>query len=406
MKLILFDDPVIRKQLFPFTLTRPCANIRVGILTIARKWEQVYGESASFLTAAYLSRKFPCNFSDDNLFINGTVCPDESVYKFFEMLQPGEAAVQNQKILAFRCSKIKAEEVIEASQATYERIYACIGSFTRKEFPEKISSIERPWHIFQKNKGEIIQDFERIAQHRSSFEVTDPHTIIYAKKNLFIEEGVSVKAAIINAEEGPVYLGKNAVIHEGAFIKGPAAIGEGSHVNPGAKIRPGTTIGPYSKVGGEVSESVIFGYSNKAHDGFLGHAVVGEWCNMGAGTNNSNLKNNYGSIKVWGYPEGNYIDTGLQFCGLFMGDHAKCGINTMLNTGTAVGIFANIFGGDFPPKFVPSFSWGGKENAEEYRLSEALTTAERVLARRGIVLQEEDREIFSYLFEKKGHEVF
>lgn len=406
MRLILFDEPSIRKQLFPFTLTRPCAKIRVGIYTIGEKWEHLYRTDASFLTADYLSKKFSCSPSEENLFINGALCPDKQVHAFIETLKPGEAAVQDRIVLAFRCSKTEAEKIICTTHTTYEEAFILVNSFSRKEFCEEINLIKRPWDIFQKNKDEILKDFKQITQDRRSFEITDPHTIIYGKNNLFIEEGVSVKAAIINAEEGPVYLDKDAVIHEGAFIKGPAVIGKASHVNSGAKIRPGTTIGPHSKVGGEISESVIFGFSNKAHGGFLGNAVVGEWCNLGAGTNNSNLKNNYGHVKVWGYPEGDYIDTGLQFCGLFMGDHTKCGINSTLNTGTTIGIFANIFGEGFPPKLIHSFSWGGKDTSKEYRLAEALTTAEHVLARRGFSLSEEDREIFSNLFEKRRHEVF
>ena len=259
--------------------------------------------------------------------------------------------------------------------------------------------ITQPWEIFGHNREQIIADFALLTDGRTSADITDPHTIVYGRENLFIEEGASIRAAIINAEDGPVYIGKNAQIHEGAIIKGAFSLGESSHVNMGAKIKGDTTIGPHSKVGGEISNAVIFGFTNKGHDGFLGNSVIGEWCNLGADTNTSNLKNNYASVKLWSYSNNRFANTGLQFCGLMMGDHAKCGINTMFNTGTVVGVGSNIFGAGFPRNFVPSYAWGGASGFTTFQLRKFYEVAAAVMQRRGLELDDIEKNILSTIFD-------
>ncbi len=257
--------------------------------------------------------------------------------------------------------------------------------------------IRNNWDIFVLNGGQIRADFT-LFDMKHSQPIDDKHTIVYNKENIFVEEGVKIRAAILNAESGPIFIGRNAEIQEGSVIKGPFALCEGAVINMGAKMRGDTTIGPYSKVGGEINNSVIFGYSNKAHDGFLGNSVIGEWCNLGADTNTSNLKNNYSNVKVWSYLFNDYIDSDRQFCGLMMGDHSKAGINTMFNTGTVVGVNANIFGGGFPPKFIPSYAWGGSEGFQRFEFDKAMQVASKVMERRNIMLENEDYEILKYVY--------
>jgi UDP-N-acetylglucosamine diphosphorylase/glucosamine-1-phosphate N-acetyltransferase len=266
------------------------------------------------------------------------------------------------------------------------------------EFEGEARLITQPWHLFQHNGEQIRADFARITEGKTSRGIQDKHTIVYGEENIFVEKGAKIRAAILNAEDGPIYIAKGAQVHEGAIIKGPFALCEGSHVNPGGKMRGDSTVGPHSKVGGEVSNSVIQGYSNKGHEGFLGNSVLGEWCNLGADTNNSNLKNNYAPVKLWSYQKEGFANTGLQFCGLIMGDHSKCGINTMFNTGTVVGVSANIFGAGFPRNFVPSFSWGGAVGFTTYKLKTAFEVAQRVMERRSLNLEEADQQILEHIF--------
>lgn len=384
MNIILFDDPVIRESLLPFTFTRPVAAIRVGILTIQEKWEKWLGLNSSFVTEDYLSKKYTLHKSDNNLWINGGLCPDQGLLRAIDTLKEGQGLVKNDYLILAKSNshEIEALEDLEL-----------------KEYDGEITIIDAPWRIFKKNAEQIRADFSLITANRKSVEINDPHTIFYGKENIFIEEGASIKAAIINAENGPVYIGKNAQVHEGAIIKGSFALCEGSHVNMGAKIKGDSTIGPYSKVGGEVSNSVIFGYSNKGHDGFIGNSVIGEWCNLGADTNTSNLKNDYGNVKIWNFESGSFEDTGETFCGLIMGDHSKCGINTMFNTGTVVGVSANIFGAGFPRNFIPSFSWGGATGFVTYKMRKMIQVAERVMSRRNMDLSDDDKEIFEKIFD-------
>ncbi len=269
----------------------------------------------------------------------------------------------------------------------------------RIEYKECITEIKHKWDIFSYNDQEIRNDVAWLCQDRKSNTINDQHTVTYAPAHIFLEANVTLKAAVLNAEAGPIYIGKNAVIQEGAIIQGPVAIGEGACIKFGAKIQNATTIGPYAVVGGEIQNSVIFGYSNKAHDGFLGHTVIGEWCNIGAGTNTSNLKNNYGKVNVWDYRQDDFVNTHLQFCGTFMGDHSKCGINTMFNAGTVVGVSSNLFGVGFCDKFIPSFTWGPSEgHATTYDLHKALDVAEKVMQRRSQSFTEQDHNILTHIF--------
>ncbi|MBX2946135.1 MAG: GlmU family protein [Cyclobacteriaceae bacterium] len=384
MNIVLFDDPSIRIQLLPFTFTRPVAKMRVGILTIDEKWQKLIGTKPSSLTEEYLSAKFPVNQTDDNLLINGALCPDENLVHALKGLSKGSGLIKNGIRLALRAEKASLDHFEKANLIEYEG---------------NVTLIDQVWKIFQQNAAQLRADFKLITAGRKSQGVQDKHTIRYHEENIFVEEGVTIRAAVLNAEDGPIYLGKNSVIQEGALIKGPFALCEGSHVNMGGKMRGDSTIGPYSKVGGEITNSVIFGYSNKAHDGFLGNSVLGEWCNLGADTNTSNLKNNYENVKIWSYAKGGFADTGLQFCGLMMGDHSKAGINTMFNTGTVVGVSANIFGDGFPRTFIPSFAWGGASGFSTFQLAKAFDTAQKVMARRNLSLDEVEKKILKHIFE-------
>ncbi|HEY5824574.1 MAG TPA: GlmU family protein [Cyclobacteriaceae bacterium] len=389
MNFILFDDPVIRIDLLPFTFTRPVAAIRVGILTIAEKWEKILGQSVSLSTQDYLSKKFSTTLTSDNIWINGGLCPDEALVKAILSLKSGEGISYQSRILAFRTPEDEIPEVITGSV---------------KEYQSEVTLVDKIWKIFQNNGAQIKSDFQLITKGRKSAPISDKHTRTYNEENIFLEEGATTRGALLNAENGPIYIGKNAFIHEGAIIRGPFALCEGAHVNMGAKIRGDVTIGPFSKVGGEVSASVIFANSNKSHDGFLGCSVIGEWCNIGADTNTSNLKNNYDTIKLWNYGKQEFIDSGLQFCGLMLGDHSKCAINTMFNTGTVAGVSSNIFGEGFPRTIIPSFSWGGPNGYATYQLTKAFETASKVTARRGVTFDEVDKQILTKVFELTSKE--
>ncbi|MEP2771542.1 MAG: GlmU family protein [Fulvivirga sp.] len=384
MNIILFDDPSIRPALLPLTYTRPVAEIRIGILTITEKWKARYRDQVSHATVDYLQEKYPTIKADENLMINGGICPDDKLIIAIDSLNMGEALVDNELILAAKTQHVDFDGLKSFKQVTYNGDYRLVN---------------QPWHIFKYNAEQIKADFDLITKDRVSADLTDPHTIVYGRENLFIEEGAKIKAATIDAENGPVYIGKNAQVHPGAIINGSFALCEGSHVNMGAKIKGDSTIGPYSKVGGEVSNSVILGYSNKGHDGFIGNSVIGEWCNLGADTNTSNLKNNYADVKIWDFAKGGFKDTGEMFCGLIMGDHSKCGINTMFNTGTVTGVSANIFGSGFPRNFIPSFAWGGANGFTTFQLRKVKEVAEKVMERRGMIYDDVEHNILTKVFE-------
>lgn len=381
---IIFDDPN-SDNLLPFTYTRPTAEIRIGITTITEKWAR-YFTITGFQTREYLQAKYPKPSSPVALYINGAVIPSAKMADAIGKLKPGQALTRNNTVIA-----VKKTDMAELSHtAPLESVV---------EFPDEIIYIEHVWHIFQHNATVLRDDFQNITNGRKS-QALSPSNHFLHPENIFLEEGANVEMATLNASNGPIYIGKNAEVMEGAIIRGPFALCEGSSVKMGAKIIGDSTVGPHSKVGGEISNSVLFGYSNKGHDGFLGNSVLGEWCNLGADTNTSNLKNNYAKVKLWHYPSGRFINTGLQFCGLIMGDHSKCGINTMFNTGTVVGVSANIFGSGFPRNFIPSFSWGGAGGFSIYQVPKALETARIVMERRHIELSAIDKEIFQTIFKQ------
>jgi len=388
MNLILFDDSA-KNNLLPLTFTRPVAEIRIGILTIKEKWEKHLHATASFKTDNYLSEKYPLTISEtsDNIWINGSICPNEALVAEIKSLKTLHQLVYDNIIVAYNSGK----ETIDFTVAT--------ATYTKKASSHKqLFKIENLWDIFSKNEQAITDDFELIAKGRKSKKLSTTNQII-GEESIFVEEGAKVECAILNASTGPIYIGKNAEIMEGSIVRGPFALCESSTLKLGAKIYGPTTIGPHCKVGGEVNNSVILGYSNKAHDGFLGNAVIGEWCNIGADSNNSNLKNNYAAVKLWNYSTERFVNTGLTFCGLIMGDHSKCGINTMFNTGTVVGVSANIFGSGFPRNFVPSFSWGGANGFTTYKLNDALETASKAFDRRNIRFDDTEKEILRNVFE-------
>jgi UDP-N-acetylglucosamine diphosphorylase/glucosamine-1-phosphate N-acetyltransferase len=381
MNFILFDDPEYRIGLLPLTFTRPVADIRIGIFKISEKWEKYLGTSISYKTEFYLSRKFSLNENSDSVFINGSVCPSPDLVSEIAKLENGAALVQENTLVAYRNEPKN-----------------------KKLFAGDLTILRQTWDIFSNNGKELRKDFELVKKSGRSVGISDPHTKVYNPENIFVEEGAKVIAAILNAENGPIYLGKNSEVQEGAMIRGAFALCEGSVVNMGGKMRGDNTIGPFCKVGGEVSNSVMFAYSNKAHDGFMGNSVIGEWCNFGADSNTSNLKNNYTNIKIYSYKERKLIDSGRQFCGLVMGDHSKSGINIMFDSGSVVGVNSSVYGTKYSPKFIRSFSWGDIENLQTFRLDKALEVAEKVVARRNIILSEIDKEILSRVFELEVEE--
>lgn len=386
MNYTLFDDHTWQ-NLLPLTFTKPVSEIRIGILTITEKWEKFLATELSFQTQDYLNKKYQSPGNGETIFINGSIFPDAILVEHIEKLILGTGLKQGNKLIAFRSCEV-CLNIDEAKAAAIETDI-------------KILDINYPWDIFSKNGDAIKQDFALLTKNKTSFNLSKSNTVIGDANDIFLEEGAVVEAAILNTKSGPIYIGKNAEIMEGSVVRGPFALCEHSTLKLSTKVYGPSTIGPHCKVGGEVNNSVIFGFSNKAHDGFLGNSVIGEWCNLGADTNNSNLKNNYGSVKLFNYAQDKMIDTGLQFCGLIMGDHSKCGINTMFNTGTVVGVGANIFGGGFPPTHIPGFSWGGAEGMEEYKFDKMLETANRVYARRDLTMSSDELQILESVFKKE-----
>ena len=384
MNYILFDGPS-RNNLLPFTFTRPVADIRVGILTIREKWEFYLKTTTTTVTEDYLSDKYPMVEMDENVMVNASYLPNLELVEMIRDLKANQAIFKAEDVIAFFIKE--AQDDIDFQD--YEAI----------EFAEDIIKIENTWDIFSKNGEAIQEDFTLITKEKTSQSIPASNNII-APQNIFIEEGAKLEFTTLNASKGPIYIGKNAEIMEGAIIRGPLALCENAVVKLGAKIYGPTTLGLSSKVGGEINNSVIFDNSNKGHDGFLGNSVVGEWCNLGADTNNSNLKNNYAEVRLWDYQTEGFAKTGLQFCGLMMGDHSKCGINTMFNTGTVIGVSANIFGSGFPRNFVPSFSWGGNSGFTTYLTKKAFEVADVVMARRKIEFSDQDKVILEHVFEE------
>ena len=384
MNIILFDNN--RINFYPLSLTRPISHFRVGILTVKEKWEK-YFDSVSVYTEEYLSKKYNSNIIDDNLWINAQLLPSEAIITEIKNLRYGESLKKKSLLLAFRNKDFSHKNLNQ------------VNSNAKFSFLNSISD------IFSLNGEEIKSDMKLMEMlkmewlgDKKSLEEIKRSNIKIGKHSIYIEEGAKLKHSILNASDGPIYIGKDAEIMEGSMIRGPFAICNNSVVKMGAKIYENTTIGPYCKIGGEVNNSVFFGFSSKAHDGFLGNSVIGEWCNLGANTNNSNLKNNYDLVKLWNYDTQTFKETGLQFCGLIMGDHSKSGISTMFNTGTVVGVGVNTFGSGFPRNFIPSFSWGGSSGFIIHRIDKFFKTAEKVLARRKVILSDNDIEILSQVY--------
>ena len=383
MNYILFDGTV-RNALLPFTFTRPVADIRIGILTIREKWENYLDSTTTTLTEEYLSDKFPMVELEENVMINASFLPNDILSEMVKNLEKNQAIFKGDEVIAFFTNDSQEEVDFD----TYEIL----------DFNDECITVTNSCDIFFKNDSALREDFELVTDGRISQQIPKSVNVI-APENIFIEEGAKLEFVTLNASTGPIYIGKNSEIMEGSVIRGPFALCEYGRVKLASKVYGATTVGPHSVIGGEVSNSVLFGYSNKGHDGFLGNSVLGEWCNIGADSNNSNLKNNYEEVKLWSYETEGFAKTGLQFCGLMMGDHSKCGINTMFNTGTVVGVSTNIFGSGFPRNFVPSFSWGGNSGFTTYITSKAFQTAKIVMARRNVDFSDEDAKILENVFE-------
>ena len=383
MNFILFDGPE-RNHLLPFTFTRPVADIRIGILSLREKWEKHLNASTTTQTQDYLSEKFPREEVEKNIKINPAYLPTANLAGIVKNLKENQALFDEDQPIAYFCSNNQ-----EVNFDDFEVI-----QYTHDD----LLKIANTWDIFRLNGEAIERDFKLLTEGRKSQPIPDS-VFCVNKENIFLEEGAKVELASLNASAGPIYIGKDAEIMEACAVRGPFTLCEYSTLKMGAKIYGPTTVGPNSKVGGEVNNSVIFGYSNKAHDGFLGNSVIGEWCNLGADTNNSNLKNNYAEVRLWNYNTENFARTGLRFCGLMMGDHSKCGINTMFNTGTVVGVSANIFGSGFPRNFIPSFSWGGAAGMTTFKTDKAFEVAREVMKRRNLEFTQTDEKIMEHVFE-------
>ncbi|SDL66391.1 UDP-N-acetylglucosamine diphosphorylase/glucosamine-1-phosphate N-acetyltransferase [Daejeonella rubra] len=386
MGIILFDDQ-FRNNLLPLSYTRPISEFRVGILTIADKWKRYLNAEISYLTEDYLQEKYPLLIDAENLLINSAICPDEELLGAIVGIKEGEALFADQLLLAVKLNEAAVKGFNINSLSSYRRV----------EYVNPIVRIAFPENIFSLNDTEIRKDFELLTKGRTSASLSNTNIIL--GDQVFVEEGVDAECSTFNSRSGPIYLGKGSIVMEGCHIRGSFALCEGAILKMGAKIYGMTTIGPHSKAGGEINNSVIFANSAKGHEGYLGNSVLGEWCNIGADSNNSNMKNNYAEVRLWDYSNESFRRTGLQFCGLVMADHAKCAINTMFNTGTVVGVSANLFGSGFPRNFVPDFSWGGNQGFEVYSLKKMFETAIKVFARRNTEFNEVEQKILTHVFE-------
>lgn len=378
--IILFDPVKVRTNMLPLTYTRPVALLRHGITTISEKWQRAIPGAYSYSTQDYLSIKYPMiEASDgDNLFIAGNIHPDAQLVEAILDLQPGESLIHNGKTIARRGNG---------------------EPNSQKEYTAEPFAINHVYDIFMLNDEALRRDFAALTAGKKSQPLSDTNRLIGDPSQLFIEEGATVEGSILNVKKGPIYIGRDAEIMEGACLRGPIALCEHAVVNMGGKIYGATTLGPYCKVGGELNNVVMTGYSNKAHDGFLGNAVIGEWCNLGAGCTASNLKNTYAPIKLWSIAEVRFVKTGLQFCGLIMGDHSKAGINTMFNTATIVGVGVNFYSAGFPRTFIQSFTEGSTLGMRDVNMNSFFDTASRMMARRHVELTPIDKEIFIHIHE-------
>ena len=395
MQLILADDQY-RDQLLPFVFTRPVGDLRCGILTIRSKWEMLLGipkGTSGSLTQFYLSGRYPLASGTECLVINGALLPDDGILRMIQSLNVGQQILYKDRVVAAG---------VHRDQLVGMESLKVFKNFETIEYTGELKLIQHLWDIFTLNDAALRYDFLLLTKGRKSAVISGSNQT-FQPSDIFLEPGAKVECAILNASTGPIYIGKDAEIMEGSMVRGPFSLGEQGVLKMGTKVYGATTIGPGSKVGGEISNSVVYGNSNKAHDGFLGNSVVGEWCNIGADSNTSNLKNNYSEVKIWNYIANDFKGTGLQFCGLFMGDHSKCSINTMFNTGTVIGVSANIFGAGFPPKMVPSFSWGSDHASEMFVIDKAIQLAEKVMQRRNVVMTDADKNILSHLYLMQLH---
>ena len=381
MNYILFDAS--RDSLKPLTYIRPVCDIRIGILTIREKWEKYLGEKTSTITEDYLSAKYPTSQSEEMMLINGSICPTPALVEAIKRLEIGQTLVSGNNVVAM----YKTKEQFLSEEDAAEEI----------EVVEDFIKITNPWDIFVLNDRALREDFKLITEGRKSAPLSSTNRVV-GEENIFVEEGAVVEFAILNAKEGPIYIGKDAEVMEGSVVRGPLAVCEHSVLKMSSKIYGATTLGPHVKVGGEVSNVVIFGYSNKAHDGFIGNSVIGEWCNLGADTNASNLKNTYEDVRVWSIEKDTFVPTGQTFFGTIMGDHSKCGINTMFNTGTIIGVSSNIYGHGYQRNYIPSFAWGGTTGLKTYDIDKAIEVAEKMYQRRYIVMSEEDKDILRNVY--------
>jgi len=357
--------------------------MRIGILTIREKWELYLGQKTSTLTEQYLSEKYPIEFSDSMTLINSSICPTPSLVKAIDALGVNQVLTCEDYVVAMKKSK---EDFISATDDA-EKI----------EGTKDFIKINNLWDIFAFNDQALREDFALITKDRQSAKLSSSNRVL-GEENIFVEEGAKVECACLNANKSPIYIGKEAEIMEGSVIRGPFAMCEHSVVKLNAKIYGATTLGPHVKVGGELANVVIFGYSNKAHDGFIGNSVIGEWCNIGADTNASNLKNTYEEVRLWDIEQNTFVPTGQVFCGTIFADHSKCGINTMFNTGTVVGISSNIFGAGYQRNFIPSFAWGGTNGLKLYELNKSIEVAEKMMLRRNIVMSQQDKDILTHVY--------
>lgn len=382
---IVFSDAQYWEDFLPLTFTRPVAEMRCGILTFSERWQKILGETEiSYFTENYLQEKFRSPEEKEGLFLVPNFIPTENVIQQIRELRQGEALVYEDELIAAHIN-MKGFSLSQIEKMT--------------DIKEELVFFKTPKDLFTYNHKAIDFDFELLTRGRTSQELSSTNGFIGDKKDLFIEEGAYVEFSTLNTKTGKIYIGKNAEVMEGCHLRGPITLGENSKFNLGAKIYGATTIGPQCKVGGEVNNIIIFGYSSKGHDGFIGNSVIGEWCNFGADTNSSNMKNNYGNVRFWNYRTKAFQDTGLQFAGLIMGDHSKTAINTQLNTGTVVGVASNIFKEGFPPNLVENFSWGGFKDDERFKLDKAYEVAERAMARRNVALTDEDKAILKHIFD-------
>lgn len=393
MQIVLYDNDAFRQRLYPLSLTRPVSNLRVGILTIDEKWSKYFNSPVSFLSTDHLIHKFPLSdFSGSALIIRGDIIPDLQLLEALNNLKSGEGLVSSNELIAF---KTQVSDSKELSSFHFNELKG--SDYSAINYPHVIDQLLYPEDIFKKNGDEIKKDYAVLTEGRISAPLSSSNRIL--GDDIFLEEGVTAEFATFNTTNGPIYLGENSQVWEGSLVRGPFALCEQSILKMGTRVYSNVTVGPRSTVGGELNTSVIWGNSNKGHDGYLGSSVMGEWCNWGADTNNSNMKNNFKNVRMYDYQTRNYRDTKLQFCGIIMGDHVRCAINTAFNTGTVVGVSASVFGAGTLPKFIPDFAWGGPDGFVDYEFDKMVQTCELVFQKRNCKFDAVERNLLKAVFD-------